>query len=91
MDGCYPKTLKGNPLFPLWPAKEYALLCAEGDWSNAKPKAIPLKEILEELLPTLKENQMLPSIFPVPSTLNAVVPEIDLLVQNLLNESEQYK
>ena len=53
----------GEPIFPLWPEKEYAELCISGVWSNYKPKPIELNEVLDNVIPMLREKCILPGVF----------------------------
>lgn len=57
------ETAKGEPVFPLWPEREYAELCVSGTWSNYKPKPIELDEVLGSMIPMLKERGILPGVF----------------------------
>lgn len=66
----------GTKVFPLWPAKEYAQLCAENEWTGYEPRAIPLSELTDELLPRLKADGFLPGVFYTPSN-KGVTPSTD--------------
>ena len=44
----------GNPTFQLWPAREYAALCAVEDWSAYEPTEIRLDHLLDDLLPKVR-------------------------------------
>lgn len=57
------ETDKGELIFPLWPEKEYAELCISGEWSNYKPEIIELDELLDSLIQTLRERNVLPGVF----------------------------
>jgi hypothetical protein len=57
---------KGNKVFPLWPAREYAVLCCEGDWSEYEAREMALTDLLDELVPRLAEGGVLPGVFPTP-------------------------
>ncbi len=50
-------------IFPLWPAEEYAKLCASEIWKGYKPALLPLEEVIEELLPTLKKDGIWIGVF----------------------------
>lgn len=56
-------TSEGKMVFPLWPDKAFAELCATGDWSAHKAVALALDEVVENLLPQLAEKDILPGIF----------------------------
>lgn len=53
----------GTTVFPLWPAKEYAQLCALNEWKGFEPRAISLIDFTEVLLPKLKLEDVLPGVF----------------------------
>ena len=72
----------GTPVFPLWPAKEYAAACATGDWQRYRPGGIALDVLLDELLPRLKEDVVVPGIFPTPQGSGVTLTADDL--QNAL-------
>ena len=48
----------------LWPRADYAQACAEGTWKDAIPQEIPLPTLLNELLPTLAQDNMVVVVFP---------------------------
>ncbi|MET0404942.1 MAG: DUF2750 domain-containing protein [Cystobacter sp.] len=56
----------GRDVLPLWPAPEFAQLCATRLWSGFKPRAIPLQELLESVLPQLEQEGMPVGIFFTP-------------------------
>ena len=56
----------GRDVLPLWPAPEFAALCATRLWSGFQPRAIRLQELLEHVLPQLEEEGMPVGIFFTP-------------------------
>ncbi len=82
-------TGEGEPVFPLWPAREYAALCAFGEWSGYEPKEIDLDELFEGLLPSLKERKTLLGIFYTPSD-KGVLPTVDEFEHDLREELSKY-
>lgn len=42
-----------NQLFPVWPEKDFAEICATGVWYNYVPKSIPLNDFISKLSPKL--------------------------------------
>ncbi|WP_312835253.1 DUF2750 domain-containing protein [Comamonas sp.] len=56
-------TNDGVTVFPLWPAKEYAQLCAVSEWEGYEPRLITLAELMEDLFPKLKKDGVLPGVF----------------------------
>jgi hypothetical protein len=79
----------GIGIFPLWPASEYAQLCAKDDWVNYKPESFSIEELVDTLLPKMKENNVLPGIFYTPD-LKSIIPDIDLVISDIQNEQERY-
>jgi hypothetical protein len=80
----------GVQAFLLWPAEEYAKLCAVDSWSDFVPRALPVDELLQELLPKLEQDGMLPGIFMTPQD-KGVTPAIALLRRDLEAELENYE
>lgn len=76
-------------VFPLWPAKEYAQLCAAKEWEGYEPESFSLNIFMNELLPNLKDDGVLPGIFYTPSD-NGVTPTVDQLLADLNEELENY-
>lgn len=72
-------------VFPLWPAKEYAELCAVEDWGKFEPRAIPLVDLIDDLLPNLRNDDVLVAVFPTP-TGKSIVVAADELLAHLRNE-----
>ncbi len=56
----------GRDVLPLWPAPEFAALCATRLWAGFQPRAIKLQELLENVLPQLEEEGMPVGIFFTP-------------------------
>jgi Protein of unknown function (DUF2750) len=79
----------GKSVFPLWPAEEYAQLCAVGEWDGQTPRAITLSEFTEELLPNLKRDGVLPCVFFTPTS-KGVTPSVDELMSALQAELRNY-
>ena len=77
-------------LFPIWSAKEYAQINAIEDFENFKPKAISLKDFIEDVLPTLKDNNDGVTVFLTPEN-NGVTPDIDRLISDIKVELQNYE
>ena len=56
----------GRDVLPLWPAPEFAALCATRLWSGFQPRALRLKDLVENVLPQLEEEGMPVGIFFTP-------------------------
>ena len=56
----------GRDVLPLWPAPEFAALCATRLWAGFQPRAIKLQELLENVLPQLEEEGMPVGVFFTP-------------------------
>ena len=80
----------GELVFPVWPEKEYAELCISGDWSNYKAEPIDLDEVLDSVIPMLRERGILPGVF---FTMNdgSVNASVDELEADLRAELSHYE
>jgi hypothetical protein len=72
-------------VFPVWPAQEYAALCAIGDWDGYLPKAISLECFLQDLLPSLRKSGTLLGVFPTPLG-KVITPSLDQVQRDLATE-----
>jgi hypothetical protein len=75
----------GTAALNIWPAREYAALCAKGDWSGYEAKEIDLDTLIEVLIPKLKESSTVLGVFPTPSE-QGITPEFDQLLTDLRTE-----
>lgn len=82
-------TADGEMAFPLWPASEYAALCAKGDWSTYVPRSIALDDLTGALLPMLRQQRSLAAVFQTPSGRGVTVTPDDLLAM-LASELERF-
>ncbi len=80
----------GQSVFPLWPAREYAELCAVGDWDGYVVEEIALADLIDELLPKLAEREVRPAVFPTPAG-KGVTPSASELREALRSEMENYE
>lgn len=79
----------GTTVFPLWPAKEYAQVCAANEWTGYEPRSISLSDFTEVLLPKLKLDGVLPGVFFSPTS-KGVTPSVDELKSALEAELQNY-
>jgi hypothetical protein len=79
---------EGNPTFPIWPAQEYAELCAKEEWDGFEASEIPLYDLIDELLPKLRADRIIPSIFRTPAG-QSVMPAIEQLLDDLRTERDR--
>lgn len=79
----------GTTVFPLWPAKEYAQVCAVNEWDGHEPRSIALGDFTEVLLPKLKQDGVLPGVFFTPTS-KGVTPSVDELKAALDAELQNY-
>lgn len=79
----------GEPVLPLFPEKEYAELCISGEWSNYKPKEIELSEVFENVIPTLREQNILPGVFYT-MEYGSISANVDELESDLKVELSKY-
>jgi hypothetical protein len=81
---------EGAQLFPLWPAREFAELCRIEDWASYRAEEISLEDLLNELVPKLRERGVGSAIFPTPGG-KGVTPSLDELASALREEMEKYE
>jgi hypothetical protein len=79
-----------TPVFPLWPAREYAELHRTGDWADYEVEEISLERILGELLPMLAERGVLTGVFPTAAG-KSVTVSAEELAASLRKELEHYE
>lgn len=72
------RTDDGSLVFAMWPASEFADLCAEFEWDGYEPLAFPLDDLVQDLLPQLEEDGVLPGIFYTPGD-RGLTPTIYML------------
>jgi hypothetical protein len=72
----------GTLVFAMWPDAAFAQLCAEFEWEGYAPQAFSLRELLDELLPQLQEDGLVPGIFRTPGS-KGVMPTPNLLRADL--------
>jgi hypothetical protein len=75
----------GTLVFALWPEREFAQLCAEFEWEGYEPQAFALDELLDELLPQLELDGIVPGIFRTPGS-KGTMPTPALLRVDLQDE-----
>jgi len=78
-------TNDGVTVFPLWPAKDYAQLCAVSEWEGYEPRLITLAELMEDLFPKLKKMGCYLGYFFKPAG-KGMTPSVDEL--NMVIDSE---
>lgn len=79
----------GVPTFQIWPAREYAALCANGPWAGYEPAEIPLDDLLVELLPRLRLDGVALGVFRTPEGFS-IMPSIEQLTADLEHEKADY-
>ncbi len=79
----------GVVVFPIWPAKEYAEVCAKEEWEGYVPRPISLEDLLDALLPRLELDNMLPGVFLTPSS-RGMTPSIEEFRKAIEIELENY-
>lgn len=68
----------GRDVLPLWPHPGFAEACAHGSWEGASPAAVPLDELLDDLLPLLEEDGIRVAVFPSPQGEGVLVDPAEL-------------
>jgi hypothetical protein len=77
-DGWYLMADEHGLVLPLWPAREFAVLCRVGEWAEHDPREISLELLLHNVMPTLEQRGMRAGIFPTPSGRGVVVSTKEL-------------
>lgn len=77
-------------VFTVWPAEDYALLCAKGSWEGFLPESIPLDQFLNELMPTLQHDGLIIGIFPTPED-NGIILSFEELIEDINDELAKYE
>lgn len=74
--------LAGDPdgveLVPLWPAPEYAQLCARDEWADCVPREIPLEKFMELWATGMHRDGRKCNVFPTPGDSGANVDPLKL-------------
>lgn len=78
----------GTLVFALWSDREFAQLCAEFEWEGYAPQVFGLDELLEDLLPRLQHDGLVPGIFRTPGS-KGVMPTPGLLKADLQDEARR--
>lgn len=78
----------GTLVFPLWPDREFATICADYEWTGYAPQAFALDELVDELLPQLEQDGIVTGVFYTPGARD-VMPTPGLLRRDLLDERNQ--
>ncbi|MEI8321438.1 MAG: DUF2750 domain-containing protein [Alphaproteobacteria bacterium] len=73
------------PLIALWPAPEYARLCAVSEWQHYKPMEVGVHDFLDKHLEDLKKDKIGLAIFYTPAD-NGVVPTYEKFENDLRYE-----
>lgn len=76
---------KNQLFFPVWPTKEYAVLCMNTIWKNASPREIEIHEFLEDYLDEMKQANVFVAVFYTPND-KGIIIEPEQLKKDLLNE-----
>lgn len=79
------ETNEGKRAFVMWPAQEYAELCARDSWSGYEVREIDLDTLLEVLIPKLRDSNTLAGVFPTPNE-QGLTPDLEQLTADLKNE-----
>jgi hypothetical protein len=75
----------GSMVFPLWPDREFAAICADYEWTGYAPQSFGLNELVDELLPQLEKDGIATGVFYTPGARD-VMPSAALLLRDLTDE-----
>ena len=79
----------GETVFPVWPAKEYAELCAKNEWSEYEACSFSLEDFINEILPTLISDSVLVGVFSTPDKGCITISGAEL-IDDLVVELDKY-
>lgn len=77
-------------IFPVWPEKEFAILCCSGQWADYKPKMIPLIEFMNQWIPKMEKDSVQVNVFYVPGNKEGSIIKPDILLNDLKEELAKY-
>ena len=80
----------GETVFTVWPAKEYAELCAQDEWASYEPSEVSLDEFMNELLPKLNDDGILVGVFYTPKN-KGVTQTVAKIIEDISLELKQYE
>ena len=78
----------GTLVFPLWPEREFAAICADYEWTGYAPQSFALDELVGDLLPQLEQDGIATGVFYTPGARD-VMPTAGLLRRDLLDEQRR--
>lgn len=81
-------TAEGGPVFPIWPARDYAEICAVAEWQGYQPREIEMDDLLEALLPSLRDRKTKLGVFYTPKD-KGILPDIDQFEGDIRAELEK--
>lgn len=76
-------------VFPLWPAEPFAKNCQVDNWQHAEAKQIPFAELINEILPSLVNDDIAVAVFMVPDNEQCGVLPAKELLNDFLTLVEQ--
>lgn len=79
-----------NQVFPFWPEKELAELCAVGKWNGYEASPINLYDFLEKWIPGMEKDNILVNIFYSNQSKGKTILPRELC-NDLNKELEQYE
>lgn len=79
---------KGNKLFPIWPTKDFAVLCSIEDWKEYRPSKIGIDDFINNWIPGLTKDSLKISVFW--NNHDSIVIEPIELLKDLEEELEKY-
>jgi len=79
-----------QPVFPIWPAREFAQLCAVADWTGYVPKVIEIDDLMDGLLPSLRESGTLLGVFYTPND-KGILPDTEAFEADMKQELAKFE
>lgn len=80
-----------NELFPVWPEKDFAEICATGPWNNYVPKLIKLDDFISKLSAKLKSEKINYAVFLTTENKGIIISPTELCeILEMEIEQEEY-
>lgn len=80
----------GIQVFPMWPAREYAALCAVDEWTGYEPREFSVEDLVNELIPQFLIDGTRPGIFYTLKN-KGVTPSAELFKADVVEELRNYE
>ena len=88
---CIRDSNNNNKLFPVWPEKDFAEICANGPWNSYIPKLIKLEDFISKLSIKLDSEEINYAVFLTTENKGIIISPKELCeVLEMEIEQEEY-